>query len=74
VIGVVSTDQLKQFRRFVFVGILIFAAVLTPGGDPISLSVMSLPMYALYEIAIFIGVRYERGARERMLDKLEEDL
>lgn len=62
VIEVVTTEMLKKYRRFVFVGILIFSALLTPGGDPISLSIMTMPMYALYEIAILIGRRIERRA------------
>jgi sec-independent protein translocase protein TatC len=72
VIGVVSTAQLKLYRRFVFVGILIFAAFLTPGGDPISLSIMTLPMYALYEIAILVGARFERQRQRAIEDAWEE--
>lgn len=72
VIGVVSTAQLKTYRRFVFVGILVFAAFLTPGGDPISLSIMTLPMYALYEIAILIGARFERLRERAIMDEFEE--
>jgi len=71
VIRVVTTDQLKQYRRFVFVGILIFSAIMTPGGDPISLSIMSLPMYALYEVALLVGMRIERKVSEA---EMKEDL
>lgn len=71
VLGVVTTAQLKQCRRFVFVGILVFAALLTPGGDPISLAIMSLPMYALYEVAILVSLRIERHRRLQHLDDLE---
>lgn len=72
VIGVVSTAQLKQFRRFVFVGILVFSALLTPGGDPISLAIMSLPMYALYELAILVGARIEAKRIAQAMDKWED--
>jgi len=64
VIGAVTTAQLKAYRRFVAVAILVFAALLTPGGDPFSLTVMSAPMYLLYELAIFVGGRIERKRRE----------
>ena len=29
----------------------------TPGGDPVSLAIMSLPMYGLYELSIIFGRR-----------------
>lgn len=57
---ILPVEKLVTARRFVFVLILIFAAVLTPGGDPISLTIMSLPMYALYELSIWFGRRIER--------------
>ncbi|MFP4068946.1 MAG: twin-arginine translocase subunit TatC [Opitutales bacterium] len=72
VIGVFTTEQLKACRRFVVVGILVFAALLTPGGDPFSLAIMSIPMYALYELAIWIGGRIERRKREAALAELDD--
>jgi sec-independent protein translocase protein TatC len=57
---VVTTAMLKAFRRHVFLGLAIFAALITPGGDPISLLIMAAPMYGFYEISIIIGRRIER--------------
>ena len=45
--------RLRSSRRYVLLGIVIFAVVITPGGDPISPSVMSAVMYVLYEFTIF---------------------
>ncbi|WP_269522799.1 twin-arginine translocase subunit TatC [Coraliomargarita parva] len=72
VIGVVTVEQLKRFRRFVAVAIMVFAALLTPGGDPISLSIMSVPMYLLYELAILIGARFERAKRDKELAETDD--
>ena len=52
---VVNTGQLRKVRKFTFLGIVIFAAIITPSQDPISLFAMALPMYLLYEGAIVIG-------------------
>jgi sec-independent protein translocase protein TatC len=52
---VVSTRQLRKVRKFTFLGLVIFAAVITPSQDPISLFAMSIPMYLLYEGTIIIG-------------------
>lgn len=53
--GVVDTRQLRRARRWVVVGITVFAAVITPSQDPVSLLFMAVPMYLLYEAAILIG-------------------
>ena len=52
-IGVLNVGQLKTMRRYVLLGVVIFAVVITPGGDPISPLVLSGTMYALYEFTIF---------------------
>jgi sec-independent protein translocase protein TatC len=51
----VNTRQLRSIRRWMIVGIVIFAAVITPSSDPFSLFFMAIPMYIFYEIAIVIG-------------------
>jgi sec-independent protein translocase protein TatC len=53
-LGVLTVEQLKQARRYVLFGVVVFAVVITPGGDPISPIVLSGTMYVLYEITIFI--------------------
>lgn len=53
--GVITTVQLRQFRRWAIVLIVTFAAVITPSQDPYSLFFMVLPMYAFYEASIVIG-------------------
>lgn len=58
-IGILATDALKQARRAVFVGLMIFSALVSPGGDPISLTVTTGFMYGLYELAIWVGTRIE---------------
>ena len=51
----VTTRQLRNVRRWMIVGITVFAAVITPSSDPFSLFFMAVPMYLFYEIAIVIG-------------------
>lgn len=52
---IVNTTQLRKYRKYTFLGLVIFAAVITPSQDPISLFAMSIPMYLLFEITIVIG-------------------
>ena len=48
-VGILSSDRLRQARRFVILGIAIFAATATPGGDLVSPFVLGGTMYLLYE-------------------------
>ena len=52
---VITTAQLRQWRRWAIVIIVIFAAVITPSQDPYSLFFMAVPMYLFYEVCIIIG-------------------
>ncbi len=48
-VGIVTSQRLRASRRFVFLGIAIFAAVATPGGDLVSPFVLATTMYLLFE-------------------------
>lgn len=52
--GLIDRAFLRKYRRHAVVVILILAAVLTPTGDPFTMTVVALPLYALYEGSIFI--------------------
>ncbi|MEQ1810323.1 MAG: twin-arginine translocase subunit TatC [Terricaulis sp.] len=58
-IGVVSASLLRKGRRYAIVGIAAFSALVTPN-DIISMFVMAMPVYALYEISIWIVAAMER--------------
>lgn len=52
--GILKADHLRRYRRHVFVAILILAAVITPTGDPFTLLLVTIPVYLLYELSIFL--------------------
>jgi len=52
--GVLKAQHLRKGRKYVFVAILILAAVITPTGDPFTLLLVTLPIYGLYELSILI--------------------
>ena len=54
-VGVITPQQLRSFRRFGIVIIFVVAAVITPSADPFSLMALALPMVLFYEISIIIG-------------------
>lgn len=60
-LGILEPNDLLHFRRHAFVVIVVLAAVITPTGDPITLGLTTLPLYALYEASIVIGRRLGNG-------------
>ena len=52
--GVVSSRQLKAGRRWAVLIIVVVGAVLTPTGDPGTLMLLSIPLYFLYEVTIWL--------------------
>lgn len=54
-VGVLTPKLLAKFRRYAYVIIVIFAAVITPSGDPYSMLALAIPMVLFYEISIVIG-------------------
>ena len=54
-LGIVDYALLKRTRAFALVIIFIFAAIITPTSDILTLVLMGAPMYILYEICIAIS-------------------
>jgi sec-independent protein translocase protein TatC len=62
--GIVTAQQLRDFRRYAIVAITGVAAVLSPP-DPFSMIAMALPTILLYEGAILAVDRVEKARLER---------
>ena len=58
--GVVTSGRLRQVRRYVILGIAIFSAIATPGGDLVSPFVLGGTMYLLYELTVLFIKRTGR--------------
>ncbi len=52
--GLLRAEAMRRYSRHVFVAILIVAAIITPTSDVFTLSLVSLPMWLLYELSIAI--------------------
>jgi sec-independent protein translocase protein TatC len=64
-VGIVTSRFLKKYRRHAFVIIIIAAAIITPSTDPFSLTIVTIPLYLLYEASIIIASRInKRQAKE----------
>lgn len=53
-LGLIDSAFMKKYRRHAIVVILIIAAVITPTTDIFTLTIVTLPIYLLYEVSIGI--------------------
>lgn len=53
-LGLLNRSFFKKFRRHAIVGLLVLSAVITPSGDPFTLSVVFVPLYFLFELSRFM--------------------
>ena len=54
IIGVLKKAFLKEYRKVAVVALLVLAALITPSGDPFTLSIVFLPLFLLYEVSILV--------------------
>ena len=53
-LGVLDKQQLRSWRRYAVVVLLVLAALITPTGDPFTLMVVFIPLWLLYELSILV--------------------
>lgn len=58
--GIVDTSLLRHYRRHALVIITIIAAIITPTTDIFTLLLVTVPIYMLYELSIFVVKRVEK--------------
>lgn len=59
-IGILNPNFMKKYRRHAIVAIMIIAAVLTPGTDPVSQIILAIPLVFLYEISILVSKIFQK--------------
>ena len=54
-IGILKPSFMRKYRRHALIAILFAAAILSPGTDPVSQILLTIPLVFLYEISIFVS-------------------
>lgn len=67
--GFITADVLKKYRKHAFVLIMVIAAVITPP-DLFTLIMVAIPIYALYELSIFVLKKYCKNEIEKGSPKM----
>ena len=52
--GIVNGSLMRRYRRHAIVLIVVVAAIITPTSDAFTLAIVSVPMYLLYEVSIWL--------------------
>jgi sec-independent protein translocase protein TatC len=62
-LGIVSATTLKHYRRHALFGFFVAGGLAAPDGNPLTMALLAVPMYVLYEVSIWIIVPLERRWR-----------
>ena len=62
-LGILTSSRMRSSRRYVLIGVLVIGAFMTPP-EPLSQILVALPLFALYELSIYVVrfVERRRGA------------
>jgi sec-independent protein translocase protein TatC len=63
-ISILNPSFMRKYRRHAIVIILIAAAIITPTSDAITLMLVSIPLWILYELSIFVSTYVVRSHKE----------
>ncbi len=62
-IGLVNVQMLRTYRRYAGMGILLFGGIAAPDASPVTMLLIAVPMYVLYEASIWIILLLEKSWR-----------
>ncbi|MFC0774480.1 twin-arginine translocase subunit TatC [Terrimonas alba] len=65
-VGFVTGKFLRKYRRHAFVIIIIAAAIITPSTDPFSLTIVTVPLYLLFEASIILASRVNKKQDQQL--------
>ena len=71
-IGLLTPKFMRTYRRHAIIVILVIGAIVTPP-DPLSQILISLPLFLLYEISIFISAYVMRQKRKEAEREAQTD-
>ncbi len=73
-VGVLTYAKLRSWQRGSIFGLFVFAAVATPGQDPISMLALALALVLLFELAVFITYLHDRRLARKRTEQGWDDL
>ena len=53
--NIIQRSVFTNNRKEIFLGVLIFSAIITPTGDPVTLFIFTIPLYLLIELVLYLS-------------------
>jgi sec-independent protein translocase protein TatC len=72
-LGIVTPQFLARYRRHAVLVCVVVAALITPGADPYSLFALTVPLYLLYELSVFVARFIFKGREKAEARRAAED-
>lgn len=69
--GIVGTAPFKKYRRYVYIFMYIIVALITPDGGVAGNFILFIPLILMFEVALFIGRRYEKQRFKELYGELK---
>jgi sec-independent protein translocase protein TatC len=64
-LGILTPPFMRHYRRHTLVVLLLVAAVLSPGGNPMLQLILFIPLWALFELSVLATIIAQRHRRKR---------
>lgn len=64
--GVIKGEKLAKSRRYAIFGMVVLAALVVPGNDPITMTALALSLSILYEVAVQISKIHDKRKAKRL--------
>lgn len=64
-VGILTPKFMRQTRRYATILILVLAAIITPSPDALTMMIVALPLFLLYEFSIIVSAVVERRRLKR---------
>lgn len=65
-VGVVTGAALARARRYAIFGLVVFAGLVVPGNDPITMGALAVALSVLYEVAVQVARLHDRAVARRV--------
>ncbi len=71
-IGIVSSQKMRQWRKYAYLILCILAAVITPSTDPFNMGIVAIPLVILYEFGLVITRIFAKTSLRSKLPEMAE--
>jgi sec-independent protein translocase protein TatC len=71
-IGIAGPKEMRKWRKYAFLGLLVVSAIITPSTDPFNMAIVAIPLVILYEAGIIISSIFAKTGVRTKAPKDEE--